>query len=221
MEQIQLTSHVRTGTGKGFARQLRREGLMPAVLYGGKLGNIPLSVDAHDFRLLVAKSGWESLLLNLVIEGDGGKKKTNVIIKDFQLDPVKQTVLHADFLEITMGEAIEVNIPLELAGESPGAKEGGTIEFVTREVMVECLPSKMVDHIDVDISSLEIGDTLTVEDISTGDDLTILTEPDVVVATVTAPRPEEEEEEEMEIGEAEMAEPEVIRKGKKLEEEEE
>lgn len=218
MEQIQLTSRIRVGTGKGVARQLRRQGLIPAVLYGGKLGNLALSVNAHDFRQIVAKGSWESVLIDLAIEEDGETKSTKVIIKDFQVDPVMQDLLHADFLEITMGQVIEVNIPLELVGEAPGVKEGGVLEFLMREVSVECLPSKMVEHIEVDISSLGIGDTLTAAEIPVSADIKILTDPEMVVATIAAPRVHEEEV--VEPIEEELAEPEVIGKGKKPEEEE-
>ncbi len=217
MEQIQLTSHIRTDTGKGVARQLRRQGLLPAVLYGGELGNLILSVNAHDLRQIVARGAGESSLIHLIIEGAEATKNTNVIIKDYQLDPVIQTLLHADFLEVAMGKVLEVNVSLELIGESHGVKEGGLMEFVTREVAVECLPKNLVESIEIDISSMGIGDTLTVGDISVDPDkLKILAEPEIVVVTVTAPLAEEVEEEAAE----ERTEPELIQKGKKPEEEE-
>lgn len=216
MEQIQLTSSTRTGRGKGSARQLRRQGLIPAVLYGGELGNLALSVSMYDLYQIIGRGVGENALINLAIEEDGEIKNTAVIIKDFQIDPVMRTLLHADFLEVTMGQAIEVNIPLELTGASPGVKAGGVLEFITREIAVECLPSKIVDHIQVDTSSLEIGDTLTVSDISVDAESKILTDSEIVIATIGAPlteRAAEEKEEE------EQAEPEVIQKGKKPEEE--
>jgi large subunit ribosomal protein L25 len=129
-----------------------------------------------------------------------------------------RTLLHADFLEVTMGQVLEIPVPIEIQGEAPGVKEGGVIEFVTREILVECLPSKMLEHVVVDISSLNIGDIITVGDISLSDDYKILTASDIVIATIAPPILEtvvEVEEEE------ELAEPEVIQKGKKPEEEEE
>lgn len=218
MEQIQLASRTRTGTGKGVARQLRQQGFVPAVLYGGKFGNIPLSVNTHDLRQIIVKEG-DNALIQLAIEGDGGSKNTTVLIKDFQKDPVMQTLLHVDFLEISMEKAIEVNIALELVGESPGVKAGGVLEFVTREVTIECLPGDIVEHFEVDISAMEIGDSVTVSDISSLDTqkLTLLTDPETTVAMISAPMAEEAEEEE---AEEELTEPEVIQKGKKTEEEE-
>jgi large subunit ribosomal protein L25 len=217
MEQIQLTSQIRTGKGKEVARKMRRQGSIPAVLYGGELGNLSLSVDTHDFRQIVAKHYGESVLIRLTIEGDGDPKTTTALIKDFQLDPVARTLVHADFLEVSMGKPITVTVRLEFTGESPGVKAGGVMEFVTRELEVECLPSDMVEYIEVDISSLEIGDTLTVEKIDVGSNMRLLSDPEAVIATVAPPLTGEVEVEAPE--EMEQAEPEVIQKGKKEEEE--
>ena len=116
-----------------------------------------------------------------------------------------------------MGQVLELSVPIEIQGEAPGVKEGGVLEFVTREILVECLPSKMLEHIVVDISSLNIGDILTVGDISLSDDYKILTASDIVIATIAPPVVEKV----VEVEEEEQAEPEVIQKGKKPEEEEE
>lgn len=220
MEQMQLTSSVRTATGKGVARKLRQGGLVPAVVYGGAHGNIGLSVSSHDLRQIIAKGGGETSLIDLEVKNGDDAQIVPVILKEFQIDPVKRTLVHADFMEVTMGQAIEIRVPLEFTGEAPGVKTGGTLEFITRELIIECLPSKMLNHIDVDISSLDINDSLSVEDISLDDDYKVLTPLDSVVVTVAAPRAEEVEEEEGEEEEV-QAEPEVIQKGKKPEEEEE
>ncbi|PIE34136.1 50S ribosomal protein L25 [candidate division KSB3 bacterium] len=217
MEQIQLTSNVRTATGKSAARQLRREGLTPAVLYGGSLGNISLTVDSLQLHKILAASGGETALINLQVADEKGTQTVPVIIKDYQLDPVARTLLHADFMEVTMGQALETHVPIETQGTSPGVKLGGVLEFVTRELTIECLPSKMLSHVELDISSLEIGSSLTVEDIKLGEDYKILTPADTVVVTVSVPSAEEAETEE---DEEELTEPEVIQKGKKPEEEE-
>jgi large subunit ribosomal protein L25 len=218
MEQIQLTSRTRTETGKGFMRRLRQQGLIPAILYGGTSGNIPLAVSSHDLLHILAKGAGEHSLIELLIEDAGESKSAQVIIKDYQVDPVMRTLLHADFLEVTMGQVLEIPVPIEIQGESPGVKTGGILEFITREILIECLPSKMLEHVVLDISALNIGDTLTVGDISLSSDYKILTASDVVIATISPPVVEkvvEVEEEE------ELVEPEVIQKGKKPEEEEE
>jgi large subunit ribosomal protein L25 len=217
MAQVQLTADVRTERGKEAAHRLRRQGILPAVLYGGKSGNIPLSVDLHDLHQIVAKGGGETTLIDLAINQEKETKTVPVIIKELQIDPVKRTLIHADFLEITMGHVIEIHVPFELTGESPGVKAGGILEFLAREITVECLPSKMVGHFNIDISSLEVGDSVTVGDLSLGDDYKIITDPETVIVTIAPPLLREAEEEE---AEAELEEPEVIQKGKKPEEEE-
>jgi len=215
MEQMQLTSTVRTDKGKGVARKLRQNGMVPAVLYGGTHGNVVLTVNSHDLRLILAKGAGETSLIDLSVKNGDDTQTVPVILKEFQIDPVKRNLLHADFMEVTMGHVLEIHVPLEFTGTAPGTKSGGTLEFITRELHIECLPSKMLSHIDVDISSLGIGDSLSVEDIQLGDDYKILTPQDAIVVTVAAPRSEEEEGE----GEEGQAEPEVIQKGKKPEDE--
>jgi large subunit ribosomal protein L25 len=215
MAQVQLAADVRTERGKKAAHRLRRQGILPAVLYGGKTGNIPLSVNLHDLHQIVAKGGGETTLINLAIHQEQETTTVPVIIKELQIDPVKRTLVHADFLEITMGHVIEIHVPLELTGESPGVKAGGILEFLAREIIVECLPSKMVGHFNIDISSLEVGDSVTVGDLSLGDDYKIITDHETVIVTVAPPLLKEVEEE----AEAELEEPEVIQKGKKPEEE--
>jgi large subunit ribosomal protein L25 len=217
MAQVQLTADTRTKKGKEAARQLRSQGLLPAVLYGGESGNIPIAVNAHDFHQIVTKAGGENMLIDLTVKQTEGEKQLPVIIKDVQIDPVKHVFVHADFLEVTMGQVIEIQVPIELQGTAQGVKEGGVMEFLHRSLTVECLPSQILDQVSLDISSLDIGDSLTVADISLGDDYRILDDLDTVVTTVTAPSmAEEEEEEELE---EELAEPEVIQKGKQEEEE--
>jgi len=219
MAQVQLAADIRPERGKEAARRLRKQGFVPAVLYGGSSGNIPLSVSSHDLHQITAKGAGETTLIDLAINQEDEAKTVPVIIKELQIDPVKRTLVHADFLEITMGHAIEIHVPFELTGESPGVKQGGILEFLTREITIECLPSKMVDHFNVDISSLEIGDSVTVGSLSLGEDHKIITDLETVILTIAHPLIQEEaEEEELE---AEVAEPEVIQKGKKPEEEEE
>lgn len=215
MAQVQLVADVRSERGKEAAHRLRRQGILPVVLYGGKSGNIPLSVNLHDLHQIVAKGAGETTLIDLAIHQERETTTVPVIIKELQIDPVKRTLVHADFLEITMGHAIEIHVPLELTGESPGVKAGGIVEFLARDITVECLPSKMVGHFSIDISSLEIGDALTVGDLSLGDDYKIITGPETVMVTIAPPLLKEVVEE----AEEKLEEPEVIQKGKKLEEE--
>lgn len=216
MEQVQLTSYFRTTRGKCPARQLRRQGLLPGVLYGGPSGNITISINAHNFYKLLAKGVKESTLINLTIEQEGAvAQQASVVLKNMQVDPVKRVPVHVDFYEVTMGRMIEINVSLALIGDSPGVKLGGILAFSTREITIECLPTNMVDHIDIDISTLQIGDSLTVADLSIGEGRKVLTDPHVMIVSVTPPMGEEI------VAAAPEApvEPEVIQKGKKLEEE--
>jgi large subunit ribosomal protein L25 len=214
MAQVQLAANIRTERGKGAAHRLRRQGFIPAVLYGGVNGNIPLSVKFRDLHQIVVKGGWETILINLTFQQGEETKDVPVLIKDLQIDPVKRIPVHADFLEVTMGRVIQIHVPFELSGESPGVKLGGVLEFLTREIEVECLPSNILERVKVDISSLEIGDSLTVGDIALGEGYKILTDPGTGVVTITAPMKEEMVQEAV----PEPAEPEVIQKGKKPEE---
>ena len=214
MEQVRLVSQFRTTSGKSAARQLRRAGQIPAVMYGGKHGNLSLALSALDLRNLIGK-GIGSHLIDLEISRDGGTEKVPVILKEYQLDPVKRSLVHADFFEVTMDQAIEIQVPIELVGTAPGVKAGGVIEFVTRELSIECLPADILDKVDVDISALEIGSAITVKDITLSDKYTVLTDEEVVVVTVAAPLSEAD----LETQQEGPAEPEVIQKGKKPEEE--
>jgi large subunit ribosomal protein L25 len=217
MAQVDLAATVRIEKGKGAAHRFRQQGRIPAVLYGGESGNILLSVNFRELHQIVVKGGWETTLLNLTIQQGAEQKAIPALIKDLQIDPVKRIPIHADFLEVSMAQLIQVPVPIEVTGESPGVKLGGVLEFQTREVEIECLPSKILDRVTIDISALDIGDSLTVANISLGADYKILTDPGMVVVTVTAPTKEEVVAPEA-VPEAGPAEPEVIQKGKKLEE---
>jgi large subunit ribosomal protein L25 len=214
MERVQLTSSVRTGRGKGVARKLRQQGLIPAILYGGASGTIALSVDSHNLHQFLAKGVAETNVIELSIENAEETKKVQTILKDYQIDPVIRSLVHADFMEVSMDQTLELNVPLELTGEALGVKAGGVLEFVTREVSIECLPADMVDNITIDISSLAIGDSLTVGDLTLDERHTLLTSTDVVIVTVAHPIAEEA----LEASEEKPVEPEVIQKGKKEEE---
>lgn len=219
MERVQLTSNVRTGRGKGAARQLRRQGCIPAVLYGGSKGNLALSVNTHELHQIIAKGFGETSLIDLTIQSPEESQHASVILKDYQLDPVLRELVHADFQEVAMDQQIEIEVPFELQGKAPGVSEGGVLEFLTRELSIRCLPGDMLNHIDVDVSSLKIGDSLSVGDLRLDEKYQILTPSETLIVTVSAPISEEELESTLEVS-REQVEPEVIQKGKKTEEEE-
>jgi len=215
-EDLKLAVQKREDQGTGECRRLRKAGLIPGVVYNSKLKVTPIQLDAHDFGLMLREHG-ENMLFDLSIDG---KKPAKALLKEVQYEPVMGGILHIDLLEISMTQKLQLNIPVELAGEAVGVEAGGVLEQLVPDLEVECLPGDIVEKLEVDVSGLNIGDHLCVSDLSFDSTLTILSDPERAVAAVAAPRVEEEPEEEVEGAEGEegeAAEPEVI--GEKEEEE--
>jgi large subunit ribosomal protein L25 len=209
LEQIDLKAQVRKKTGKGPARTLRREGRMPAVLYGHKTDSILLSIEIGEFEKVVKKANIGSLLLNLQIQN--GKTFTRpAMIRELQTNPVTGAFLHVDFFEIDMQSKITVSVPVVTRGKSAGVEEGGLLQIVRRELELFCLPTAIPEAIEVDITDLAIGDSIHIQEIALPADVELPEETDFTVVTVLAPTIEEEvvAEEELEEGE-EAAEEEV------------
>jgi len=202
LEQIDLKAQVRKTTGKGPARTLRREGRIPAVLYGPKTDSMMLSIDFKEFEQIVKKVNVGSVLLNLQIQ-NGETLTRPAMIKELQTNPVSGAFVHVDFYEIDMLRKINVNVPVVTRGKSAGVEEGGMLQIVRREIELFCLPTAIPKSIVVDISDLEIGDAIHVREIALPDDVELPEETDFTVITVLAPKVEEEvvEEEEFEEGE--------------------
>jgi len=193
MERIEMVVHKREPKGKGGARKLRNQGLIPAIFYGPKTESIPLSCDGKELGSVLERGG-QNVLINLKIKGEGSGKKTSdhvVMIRDIQMDPRKGLPIHADLYEISMKETMTVEVPVRLVGKAEGTKVGGILEQVRREIEIECLPADLPPQIEVDVSHLEIGDSVHVRDISVGK-FKILTDEQLTIATVVAPRLEKE-----------------------------
>jgi large subunit ribosomal protein L25 len=188
--------------GNGPARALRREGLMPAILYGPKRESLPLTVSSVALQDIYKASGSSQLILNLMVE-NGESQNVTVIVKELQTSPVTREFLHIDFLEISLDEQIVVRVVVEIIGKSKGVERGGLLQLVRHELEVSCLPANMPDKIEVDVTELDIGDALHIGDIDLGDDVEVLEEPGLTVVTVVAPKEEEEEVPEEELEEAE------------------
>jgi large subunit ribosomal protein L25 len=204
LEQIDLKAQVRKTTGKGPARTLRREGRMPAVLYGQKTDSIMLSIDIKEFEQIVKKANIGSLLLNLQIQN--GKTLTRpAMIKELQTNPVTGAFLHVDFYEIDMQRKITVSVPVVTRGKSAGVEEGGMLQIVRRELELYCLPTAIPEAIKVDITDLEIGDAIHVREIALPAEVELPEDVDFTVVTVLAPKIEEEVVAEEEIEEGEEA----------------
>ena len=188
MAEVTLKAVKRDDTGKGSARRARAEGRVPAVVYGLGMEPVSISVDRREFVTALHTDAGMNVLLSLEIDGS----KTTALTKDLQTDPVRGTLLHADFVQIDLKQEVEVEVPIHLVGESPGAKEGGVLENPLFTVHVRCLPTDVPESIDADISKLEIGDSLRVSELSEGRSFHILNDPETVVAHVAAPITEEQ-----------------------------
>ena len=202
MEQLDLKAQVRKTTGKGLARALRREGRIPAVLYGPKTDSMMLSIDFKEFEQIVRKANVGSVLLNLQIQ-NGETLTRPAMIKELQTNPVSGAFLHIDFYEIDMQRKINVSVPVVTRGKSAGVEEGGLLQIVRREIELFCLPTAIPESIEVDISDLTIGDSIHIREIALPGDVELPEDIDFTVITVLAPKVEEEvvEEEELEEGE--------------------
>jgi large subunit ribosomal protein L25 len=225
-----LDAKKRDGRGKNEARRLRVAGQIPAVVYGARKEGqapegVPVAVDPKEvLRILHSESG-ANTLINLKL--DGGESR--VMVRDYQLDPVTHQLLHADFYQLAMDKAITVAVPVVIKGEPVGVKQqGGLLDFVTREIQVQCLPTDIPEHIDVDVSELALHQSIRVKDIAESPKWKTVTDGETMLVHVVMPKAEESAATAAEEGAvaapavagATPAEPEVIKKGKGEKEEE-
>ncbi|MFP4531085.1 MAG: 50S ribosomal protein L25/general stress protein Ctc [Desulfobacterales bacterium] len=198
MDRHQITAKRREKTGKGIARTLRRQGNIPAVLYGANIDkSMPLSVNIHDMEVLLNKVSLSQALLDLNIENGSSDKKT-VMIKELQIDPVKFKYLHIDFYEVKMDQQITTTVPVVTTGTSKGVEEGGVLQIIRRELEVSCLPGDIPEQVEIDITDLDVGDSVHVEDIDLGEKIEIPYDTNFTILTVVSPAMEREEEPEAE-----------------------
>jgi large subunit ribosomal protein L25 len=192
MEARSLVVQWRTEKGKEAARRLRSQGLIPAVVYGQREEAIPVTLNPQELSKVLRGGAGERSLINLTVEGlqDGPVSKT-VILKEKQIDPVKRTLLHVDLYTIAMDEEIYVSVPVHIDGKAIGVEKGGVLEQILREIEVKCLPGDIPPRIDVDVSSLDIGDSIHVGDI-TLEKAKIQVDPEQTLATVVPPTVYEE-----------------------------
>jgi large subunit ribosomal protein L25 len=206
LEFIELNANIRTQTGNGPARALRRSGFIPAVLYGPDNDPISLAVPIKELEKILKSGTAGQALLNLVIKN--GKTATrSAMIKELQRDPVSRNFLHVDFYEISMDRKIRVNVPVVTKGKSIGVEMGGMLQVIRRELEVLCLPAEMPESIEIDITELDIGDSVHVKEIPLADGVEVPADVNFTVITVLSPKKAEEEEveeEELE-GEGEAA----------------
>jgi large subunit ribosomal protein L25 len=205
-ERIKLEAQERESVGTTAATRLRREGLIPGVIYGSGKKPHAIAVPERELRAVLTGPHGRHAILDVTLSGQ--KTSHASILKDFQVDPIRGRITHFDLHEVRLDQPITAQVAIELTGESPGVKEGGVLSALVREVSVEALPLELPDRLVLDIGSTEIGSTLRVADLTAPEGSTILDDPDTVVVTVAAPRAEIEEEvpeEEEELAEGEEA----------------
>jgi len=205
LEKIELKATIRKTMGNGPARELRRQGLIPAILYGPKSEPIMLSVVIREFENIIKTGNIGQMLLNLEIQ-NGKKQIKTAMIKELQTQPVTGNLLHIDFYEVAMDQKIRVSIPVVTTGEAVGVELGGILQVVRHEVDVFCYPNEIPESIEVDISNMEVGDSLHIGDVALDEAIELADEANFTVVTVLSPKVEEEEVEEEEELEGEEAE---------------
>ena len=188
MAEVKLKASKRDDTGKGSARRARADGRVPAIVYGQGMEPLSISVDRREFVTALKTDAGLNVLLNIEVDGS----TTTALTREIQTDPVRGTLLHADFVKIDLKQEVEVEVPVHVVGEAPGVKEGGVLEHPLFTLHVRCLPTNVPESIDADISGLNIGDALRVSELSEGRDFQILNDPEAVVASVAAPISEEQ-----------------------------
>jgi len=212
MEKIILKADVRTGTGKKVAKDLRNKGMIPANVYRGGKQAVGLQVSMDDLDEVLHTKAGENVIITLKISGEGLHKEKTVLIKEIQCEPVKNGILHVDFNEISLTEALKVNVPLASHGEPVGVKlDGGILEHIMWELSVECLPTAIPEKIEVDVSNLKIGDAVYIKDIKVPEGVKVLTDAGLIAMIVKPPKVEAPKEE---VPAEETGEPELIRKKK-------
>jgi large subunit ribosomal protein L25 len=220
--EIVVSAQSRSSRGKNEARRLRAKGMIPAVVYGGKSDAVAVTVDPKTLLRVLRSEAGRNTILSLDL-GDGGK--TSAILKSWQVDPVNEKFIHADFYRIAMDVALKVKVPIHAVGEARGVKvDAGILEIIMREVEVECLPGDIPERIDVDVSDLGIHGAVRVSDLKISDKVKILDEADQIVVHVVSVKEEAAPAAAATPAEGEAAapaapaEPEVMKKGKKEEE---
>lgn len=201
MELLELNAVSRTDSGKGQARTLRREGRLPAVLYGPNTDPVMLSIDLSELEDITKGGSAGQAILSISVKGE--KKPRTAMIKDLQISPLSRDYLHIDFYEVDMQKKINVMVSVTTTGKCIGLEMGGMIQLIRRELEVLCLPGNIPEHIEIDITELNIGDSVHVEDVQLEGDIEIPHDVDFTILTILSGKMKEEEVEEEELEEGE------------------
>jgi len=190
MQRPVLTAEIREGVGKEKAKKLRLKGLIPAIFYGPRAQTIPLVIDSKELAKALQTEAGENVLIDLDIRKGPQSDRKVVMLKDIQVDPLQRVTLHTDFYEVTMDEMVTVEVPVHLVGKPEGTKVGGILEQVRRVIQVQCLPGDIPKSIDIDVSALNIGDSIHVQEINV-EKAKIISDTNFTIATVVPPVVEE------------------------------
>lgn len=196
-----LDARPRQTKGKEAAKKLRKNKELPAIFYGPNTEPVKLAVDYLELERIIKQFSGENIILDLKVQSDTGSESKSAILKDLQIDPIKDSYLHADFYEISMDREITVNIPIHLVNAPVGVSNGGILQHIKRELAITCLPDKLVDTLEVDVSALDIGDAVHVSDVGLPEGITCLDDGHHSVAVVAAPTVAAEEAEEVAVEE--------------------
>lgn len=188
MAEVTLKAVKRDRTGKGAARKARAANKVPAVIYGQGMDPVSVEVDRRDLVTAFQTDSGMNVLLKIQVDG----QSTTTLARDLQRDPLRGTLLHADFVKVDLTQEVEVEVPVNIVGEAAGQKEGGVLEQPLFELHVRCLPTEVPESIEADVSALDIGDSLKVADLAGGRNFTILNDPESPVASIVAPVSEAE-----------------------------
>jgi large subunit ribosomal protein L25 len=193
MEQVALEVFLRKPSGKGGASALRREEKIPAIFYGPGTEPMAIAVARVSLEKILKKQTSENTLYQLTIKGGPEDTVKTVMLKDLQKTPLDRVILHADFLEVSLTKAIDITVGLKVVGKAPGVEKGGILQEISREIEIRCLPTQIPDTIDLDVSALEIGDSIHVQDLHLAEGITVLSEPRLTLITVVPPLEEKAE----------------------------
>ncbi|HZL03854.1 MAG TPA: 50S ribosomal protein L25 [Coriobacteriia bacterium] len=202
-DTMELKAETRTRIGKS-SRALERQGKLPAVVYGVGVPSKAISIDRHEFEQIAGRGTFGSALFKLSVDGH---KPLTVMVKDVRHEPIRGTIEHVDFWAIKMTQLVSTDVPIEYVGDSAGEKSGGVMLHELRQIHIEALPADLPENIQVDVSALEVGQSIHVRDLAASEGVTILDEPETIVCSVITPTVEVEEEEAVE---AAPVEPELI-----------
>lgn len=220
MDFVELKAHLREEKGKELNKRLRKENMTPGVLYKKGEHTVLLKIDSRNLIKALHTEAGENVIIKLLLDDVKKKKERIVVIKEIQRNPVKDSLIHVDFNEISLTETLKVKVPIVSKGEAVGVKQdGGVLQHILWEVEVECLPTNIPDKIEADITDLKIGDNISLKTVKPPDSVKILGDPEAIVFSVE--RVKEVEEAVAAPVEGETTEPELIREKKEKEEEEE